>query len=136
MGLITFYLIFSILIESGISTLPLTLLVILFGAVVTRRNEIFLLAFLSGLFLDVLTMRIIGLSSLYFTVFICVVFLYQKKFEIETVHFISGFSFLGALGYLILTGAKSPLAQALFVTLIISISFFILKVFTKPLKRI
>lgn len=133
--LILISLLASVLLESTVSTLPLTLLVILFGAIKTRKNEIFLLAFLSGLFLDILTIRTPSLSGLYFVVFVFVIFLYQKKFEIESIPFISSVSFLGGLGYLILIGAKSPIIQALITAFIMSLSFLVFNFFTKPSKN-
>lgn len=135
--LIPIFLATSILLESSVTTLPLTLLVLLFAGVATRSNNIFGLAFLSGLALDFLSFRTIGISSIYFVSFVFAIFLYQKKFEIETLHFIAVFSFLGCLGYLFLTGSGPILTQTFFITLINVLSFFIYKLLNKPaLKKI
>lgn len=131
MGVIIFFLIFAVVLESGITTLPLTLLILIFGGVVIKNNNIFLIAFLSGLALDLLSARTIGLSSIYFVCFVFVIFLYQKKFEIQTLHFIVIFSFLGSLGYLMLIGINNFFIQSVFSTILSSFSFFIFSIFNK-----
>lgn len=137
MGIIVLFLIIAEVFESGVITLPLTLLILLFASVVTRSNNIFGLAFLSGLALDLLSFRTIGMSSIYFVCFVFLIFLYQKKFEIETIYFVAAFSFLGSLGYLFLTGSGSILTQTFFITLITILSFFIYKLLDKlALKKI
>ena len=135
MGIIFVSLIFSILLESSLTTLPLTLIIILFSAVVIRKNEIFLLAFLAGLFLDFLTLETLGLSSLYFVSMVYVVFLYQKKFEIETLYFVTTFSFLGVFGYLFIERASYVLLQSLAVTVLVFFSYISFKKFNKKIPK-
>ena len=135
MGIIFVSLIFSILLESTLTTLPLTLIIILFSAVVIRKNEIFLLAFLAGLFLDFLTLETLGLSSLYFVSMVYVVFLYQKKFEIETLYFVITFSFLGVFGYLFIERASYVLLQSLAVTVLVFFSYISFKKFNKKIPK-
>lgn len=135
MGIIIFFLIFAVILESGITTLPLSLLILIFAGIVTRNNNIFLIAFFTGLVLDFFSARTIGLTSAYFISFIFLIFLYQKKFEIQTLHFIIISSFFGAIGYLILTGVNSFIIQSVFATILSSFSFFIFSIFnTKKLK--
>lgn len=126
----------AVVLEASVTTLPLTFLILLFVVVATRRNEAFFLAFLTGFILDVLTMRMIGLSSIYFVIFVCIVFLYQKKFEIDTLPFITGFSFIGSLGYLVMTGSRGFILQALLVTIISALSFLVFKILNKKLVKI
>lgn len=126
----------AIILEASVTTLPLTFLILLFIVVAGRKNEAFFLAFLTGFILDVLTMRMIGLSSIYFVIFVCIVFLYQKKFEIDTLPFITGFSFIGSLGYLVMTGSRGFILQALLVTIISALSFLVFKILNKKLVKI
>lgn len=135
MIIIVFSLIIAGILESSITTLPLTLLILIFAGVVTRSNNIFGLAFLSGLALDLLSFRTIGLSSIYFVSFIFVIFLYQKKFEIETLYFIVIFSFLGSLGFLILIGTSNFFIQSVFSALLSSLSFFVLGIFNRKILK-
>lgn len=135
MGTIILFLIVAGVLESSITTLPLSLMILIFAGVVTRSNNIFGLAFLSGLILDFLSFKTAGISSIYFVSFVFIIFLYQKKFEIQTLHFIIIFSFLGSLGYLFLTGSGLILAQTFFITLITVLSFFVFGISnTKKLK--
>ncbi|KKQ34918.1 MAG: hypothetical protein US51_C0022G0005 [Microgenomates group bacterium GW2011_GWA2_37_6] len=137
MGIIVLFLAAAVFLESSITTLPLVLSVILFSSVVLRKNEVFLLSFISGLFLDILAFRTIGLSSLYLVLFVFVIFLYEKKFEIETLYFVGLFSFLGSAGYLFLIGSKGGLIQASVMTLITALSFLIFKISNRAhLKKI
>ncbi len=131
MVIILISLFLAILLEADITTLPLVLLIILFASVVIKKNEMFALAFFSGLILDIMSFGRIGLSSLYFTLFVFIIFLYQKKFEIETLHFVAIFSFFGSLGYLWIEGVSYFFLQSLFATIIVISSFIAYKSFNK-----
>ena len=131
MKTIILFLIIAAILESGVTTLPLTLLILVFAGVVTRSNNIFFLAFFAGLALDFLSFRTIGISSIYFVSFVFLIFLYQKKFEIQTLRFIIIFSFLGSLFYLILIGINNFFIQSVFSAILSSLSFFIFSIFNK-----
>lgn len=121
----------AIIMEGTITTLPLVLLIILFLAVINRTNDVFAIAFFAGLFLDILTMGRIGFSSLFFVGFVFIIFLYQRKFEIETLYFIVIFSFLGSFIYLFLTDVRFVLIQSIFSTILLTFSFIAYKKFNK-----
>lgn len=127
MKTIIFFLIFSILFEITLTTLPLVLVVILFSAVVLRRNVVFALAFLSGLFLDLLNLGQLGSSSIFLTFFVLIIFLYQKKFEINNLNFILVFTFIGSNFYLRLQNTNYIILQSIIITLISGASFFVYK---------
>lgn len=127
MKTIIFFLILSILFEASLTTLPLVLVVILFSAVVLRRNIVFALAFISGLFLDLLSLGQLGITSLYLTCFVLIIFLYQKKFEINNLNFILVFTFIGSILYLWLQSANYIILQSITISLISGISFFVYK---------
>ncbi|MBP9716858.1 MAG: hypothetical protein KBD51_02840 [Candidatus Levybacteria bacterium] len=127
MNLIALLLLISIFLESTIITVPLTLLIIIFTAVIFKNNDVFYLAFLSGLLLDILTLGTIGLTSAFFVLFVMLIFLYQKKFEIESLSFITISSFSGSVIYLFLTSSSNLIPQAMLATFIMFMSFFIFK---------
>ena len=127
MNAILIFLIIAALIESSLATIPLSLLIIIFAAVVLRKNEVFALAFLSGLFLDILRLGTPGLSSLYFIVLVMVIFAYQKKLEVTSLNFIALVSFFSSLGYLFLISANHIIFQAAVSTIIICVSYFFFK---------
>lgn len=137
MNLISILLLVSIFLESTLITIPLTLLIIIFAAVTVKNNDVFILAFLSGLLLDILTLGTIGLSSAFFILFVTLIFLYQKKFEISSLNFIALISFLGSVIYLFLTNSNHLISEAFVATALMIFSFFIFKkTIKKPAKYV
>ena len=65
-----------------ITTLPLVLIVLLCFSVVFKKPWVFVLAFFMGLILDLLQLRHLGQTSLFFIVFLIVVFMYDRRFKI------------------------------------------------------
>lgn len=133
MGIFLISLIVAIVLESTIITLPLVLLLIIFAAVTLKNNDVFILAFLSGLLLDVLTLGTIGLTSAFYVLIVMLIFLYQKKFEIESVNFVSLSAFLGSFIYLFMTNSNQIGMEALSATLLMFISYIIFK---KTIKKV
>lgn len=133
MGIILISLIVAIVLEATIITLPITFLIIIFAAVTLKNNDVFLLAFLNGLLLDVLTLGTIGLTSAFFVLFVMLIFLYQKKFEIESLNFITLSAFCGSVIYLFLTHSNHLISEAILATFIMFSSFLIFK---KTIKKI
>ena len=131
MRLIFLTIIISIVLEASITTLPLVLLSILFLAVIFKTSEVYLIAFMSGIFLDLFMLGRFGISSLYFTVFVFLIYTYQRKFEIETIYFILLFAFFGSFIYLLIQGGTSIFLQSVVSTMIITTSFIAFKKFNK-----
>jgi cell shape-determining protein MreD len=119
----------SFLLESSVTTLPLVFLTLLCLAVLIRKEWIFAVAFLAGLVLDVFSFRLPGQSSLYFIVYIFLVFLYQRKFEIATKYFIFAASFFGSLIFLIIFSYNNLFLQSLISSIIGVLIFAILSKF-------
>lgn len=137
MNLISILLLVSIFLESTIITVPLALLIIIFAAVTVKNNDVFILAFLGGLLLDFLTLGTIGLSSAFFVLFVTIIFLYQKKFEISSLNFIALISFLGSIIYLFLTNSNHLISEAIVATFLMISSFFVFKkTIKKPAKYV
>ena len=97
-------LVFALILESSITTLPLVLIVLLVFTLIYKKNSIFLFAFLFGIIFDILSFRTIGLSSIFLSVILFFVLIYQSKFEIATNNFVLISSFFGSLGFLIFLG--------------------------------
>lgn len=126
LGVLFIYLIF-ILIEGALTSLPLSLLLLLNIAVITKKTWVFAAAFLAGLLLDILTLNPLGKTSLFFLIFIFIVLIYDRKFEIQTYPFVLISSFFGSLVYLIIFGYPSIFAQAAFASTVAVSLFFILR---------
>lgn len=99
--------IFALVVEGALSTIPLTFIVLLTFLILKRQMFIFYLAFISGIFLDLMSVREVGITSAYFLTVFLAVLLYESKFETRTLPFVALASFLGSLGFLFLT-AFSP----------------------------
>jgi cell shape-determining protein MreD len=106
-------LIILILIEGTITTLPLVLVCLLCLTIYKREAIVFPIAFLSGLFLDILRVNFAGASSVFFIVFVFLILLYQKKYEINSYPFVAFAGFLGSLGYLGIFGGGNLFIQPL-----------------------
>ncbi len=83
-----------ILLEGTLTTAPLVINFLIILYVITRRNFVFGLALTLGIFLDLIAVRTIGISSLLFLFFIFLIILYERKFEIQTMQFIFLCSFI------------------------------------------
>jgi len=94
-------LILALILEVSLTTIPLVFLVLLSLAVLYKEAIIFPIAFLFGIFLDLFTFQTPGISSTILIIFLFLVLLYQRKFEIATNRFIVASSFLGSFGYLL-----------------------------------
>jgi len=122
----------SVILESFVTSLPLTLCLLIFLTVVLRKVEVFALAFFAGFMLDILTFGRIGLSSAFFTLVVYLIFLYEGKFELETPGFIFLTTIVASAIYLFLTG-KEILLQTIFITSISAVSFFVFSLRNKKI---
>ncbi len=119
----------ALFLESTLTTIPLIFLVLLSLTVLFRNNRIFLLAFVFGMLFDLISFNILGISSLFYIIFLFLVLIYQRKFEIATNYFILISSFLGSLGFLIVLGYNnSVILQAVFSSFL---GFLIFKLFQR-----
>lgn len=95
--IVAFLLIVASLMEAMFFRIPLVLIALLLLFVLYRETWLFVAALLSGLLLDLLLLQTVGLTSIVFILFLFVVFLYEKKFEIASQVFIGIAIFLGSL---------------------------------------
>lgn len=123
---VTIIFLLSFILEASVTTLPLVFLTLLCLAILVRKEWIFATAFVAGLVLDALSFRLLGQSSLYFIVYIFLVFLYQRKFEIATKYFIFASSFCGSLGFLLFFSYENALLQSLISSVIAVLIFTVL----------
>ena len=125
-------LIFGLILESTITTLPLLLIVLLCFMVLLKDNSLFIAAFIFGLLLDLVLFKALGLSSAFLVTFLFLVLLYQDKFEIATNSFILVASFVGSVGFLLILGYNNSVFFESVVSCLIAVLLFIfLKRFVK-----
>lgn len=126
----------AITLESTIIQLPLVLLVLLIFTIVFQDEWIFSVGIFSGFVLDALQFRIVGSSSLFFLVFLLLVFLYERKFELRSVWFVLIMSGVGSLLFFVLFGSSILVMQTLMSVLMGLILFtIVIHVFPLPDKE-
>ena len=103
-GFIAILLLLALILEGTVTSLPLVLICLLCFAIIFRSPAIFFIAFISGLLLDLLTLHAVGGASIYFLFFLLLVFLYQRKYEIDSLPFVILSSFFGSWGFLTIFG--------------------------------
>lgn len=101
----------TIFLESVWIHIPLTLIVLLVMAIYLKKEWVLFVALLAGIFLDSVSFRPLGVSSIYFCCCLLLIFLYEKKFEIQTVAFVAGATAIATLGYLLLFGFGNIIFQ-------------------------
>lgn len=124
-------LLLSLIIEGTLSSLPLTFIVLLIFLILKRDLNIFYIAFIAGIFLDLLSVRSVGITSVYLLVIFFAVLLYERKFETKSLPFVALASFFGSLGLLFITSFNSVIIfQAIVAS---SISLIIFKIYESRL---
>lgn len=127
-------LIITLLLEGTITTLPLVLVVLLCLTIIRRDAMVFPVAFIAGFVLDVMAIRTLGTSSIFFTVMLFLILLYQRKYEINSYPFVGAAAFLGSLGYLVILGYQSWFIQSVLSGIVALSLFMTLRFFYKGLK--
>lgn len=98
---------------SGITTIPFSVGLLTVSTVLFKKSWVFFWAFGLGLFLDLIMIRVLGYTSLVLTIFVFILFLYERKFETQTVAFVFISSLLGSLIYLKIFGYQQIFLQSL-----------------------
>ncbi|GEM_PF-673252 len=122
-------LVLSIFFEGAFITLPLTLLILLIFYIMVQEPWVFALAFAAGFVLDIFSLNTLGLTSLFFLLFLGIIVLYQRKFEIMTTPFVLFASFVGSLVFLFVFHKEHIFPQTIISSLLAVILFVGLKWF-------
>lgn len=102
----------SLFLETTFLSLPLVLLSLILLGVLFREEWIFPVAFVMGILLDMLSFHTLGMSSIFFVVMLGIIFLYQRKYEIQSIQFVTISTFLAALSYGFIFSSTYVLGQA------------------------
>ena len=108
---------------SGITTIPFPIGLLAIATVLSKKPWVFFLALGLGLFLDLISIRVLGYTSLALTIFVFILFLYERKFETRTIAFVFISTLLGSAIYLIIFGYQQIFLQSLFNSLIAVLVF-------------
>ena len=116
MSLKLFWVFFAILLllEAIFTSIPLVLTALLLFYIWKGNASVFMGAFFAGIVLDIFSLRTPGITSLFLLVFLGIVMLYERKFEIQTFPFVLSASFIGSFIYLLAFGYSQILTQGAF----------------------
>lgn len=99
----------ALILEASLTTIPFVFLVLLVFMVLSKGNWLFGFGFIFGILLDLVSFRTLGISSVFFVLYLFLIIIYQSKFEIETAFFVLVSAFLGSFIYLFITGVNESL---------------------------
>lgn len=98
-ALITIVLVMTIFFETSLLSLPLVVGLLIMLTALFQKSWIWIVAFVCGIVLDLLTFHPVGASSVFFSVMLGLIFLYQRKFEIQSPFFVGTSVFIFSLFY-------------------------------------
>lgn len=111
--------------EGTITTIPLALCILVVLATKADKTSVLLTAFLSGMFLDILRVRAVGQTSLVLVTFLFFIFLYENKYETNTLPFIAAATFIGSVLYGSILDVPAVFLSACITTSIASLTFIV-----------
>lgn len=115
--------------EGTITSLPLVLVVLILMSVGLKKADVFLIAFLSGLLLDVFLVRITGVTGIFFLSILLLIFLYNKKYETKSLFFVLLATALSVIFYLFIFPTPDIFLQVIISTLLAGGLFSLLGLF-------
>lgn len=105
-------LILCLSIQVKTTLLPISFIVLLVWTIEGKTVIPLILVFMLGLILDIIFLRILGSSMLYFLFVMTLVFLYERKFEVASFLFVTLVSFFSTLFYFLLFFQQLALFQS------------------------
>ena len=129
--IVSFILLIAVLIEATFTTIPLALLLLINFLILEKKSWVFAASFFSGLALDILSLRYLGSTSLYFVIVLFIINLYERKFETSNIYFVLFTSFVGSFFYLTVFEVRLALSQAVLSAFLGSIIFFLMTILSK-----
>jgi len=129
--ILSFILLITVLIEATFITIPLVLLFLINFLVIEKKSWVFPAAFLAGLALDILTLRYLGSTSMFFVTFLFIINLYERKFETSNLFFVLFASFIGSFFYLTIFGIRLAFSQSVVASIIGFLIFYLMILLAK-----
>ncbi|HEV2339919.1 MAG TPA: hypothetical protein VGT05_04120 [Patescibacteria group bacterium] len=118
------FLVCLLLVQTTLIALPLVLESLIVVAVVFQKEWIIFIAFCIGLLQDMMLLQNLGQSSLFFLFTLGILFLYSRKFEVNTIPFVFFFSLFAISTDLLLFSRGSFLPKLLLATFTTFVMFF------------
>lgn len=133
--LIILLLLLSLILEGSVTVLPLVMMSLLLFVIFGYEKQALFAAFIAGLFLDTFLLRTSGLSGVFFVMFVFIMTLYQRKFEIDTYQFVLFASLLGSITYLYLFQIHNALLFSIISAVVAMLLYGILKRISPMLRK-
>jgi cell shape-determining protein MreD len=133
-GIVGFLFVIVLLLEGVVTTVPLVLIFLLSYTIIKQDETVFLLALLAGIVLDLLTLRLVGVTTFFYIIFLLTILLYDKKYEIHSLPFMAVSSFVGSFLYLLVFVRKDIFLQSI-VAAFLSVIVFLIYTVLKKSKR-
>lgn len=111
--------------QATITTIPFIIMLFVLFYVFSNSFLLLLAVFLSGLIFDTLLLHPLGSTSMVFLGFILLLLLYERKFETRTFQFVFFATLLGSTIFLLTYQFHFVVEQALFVSIISVLIFFL-----------
>lgn len=121
------FLVFALLLEGTITSLPLVLLMLIFIATRFYHGNIFAIAFFAGLILDVMLVRHLGETSVYFLLILFLICMYERKYEISSPLFVTIITFVASCIYYFIFPVPQSFVQIVVATVLAFIGFSLVK---------
>lgn len=118
-----FLFIASLLLECFVVNIPLVLVNLIALVVIKKNYQIFFAGFILGIFLDILSFRTVGISSLFFITLIFLILLYEKKFEITTNYFVVLASLVGSFAFIFINHLHNIFLSSI-ISMLLGLMFF------------
>lgn len=113
------------LLEGTVISLPLSLISLIFLATTRKHIAVFFLAIINGLILDLITLRPLGITGIFYTVFLFLLFLYERKYETSTLPFILSAVFVGVLTYSVIFSTANIILQIILSLIIVTLIYIL-----------
>lgn len=126
---LTALLILAILLQGTVTTVPLAVIVFLCIGILRRDRRVFMIGFFAGIFVDILSLHPLGTTSLFLIISSFLMFLYQRKYEINSLPFLLFSSFFGAFIYLSILNAEYVIFNTILSTILGGTLFSVLRIF-------
>lgn len=123
-------LIFSFIVIPLVSVVPFGVGLLAVSYVLFRNSWVFVGALGAGFMMDILSIDHLGSSSMYLLVFLLFIFVYERKFEIQTREFVFLTALIGSIGYLLVVKGEIATLSGL-LSALVAVSVFELLARTK-----
>ena len=128
-------LLISLLFEGSVAVFPATLAILVVYSLMRNMQAALIAAVISGAVLDIVFLRPVGVTSMVFCLILFLLFLYDRKYEIQSLPFVLLASGVSSLIYLLVFRIPHPIIQSVLASAFSGFIFIISKRFIHKEKK-